>query len=104
MGLAGFSLAGFFLQACFLLTWVGLTGRWPELKCKLPASIDFLTHAKFLPGVIMSLVQQSFGKLSRLSLMVAFSFCLFSGLTAKVASAQDVLTIGSTAPALDIEH
>ena len=52
----------------------------------------------------MSLVQQSFGKLSRLSLMVAFSFCLFSGLTAKVASAQDVLTIGSTAPALDIEH
>ena len=53
----------------------------------------------------MSLVQQSFGKLSRLGLMAIFSFCFFSGFAAETASAQgDLLTIGSKAPALDIEH
>ena len=53
----------------------------------------------------MSLVQQSFGKLSRLGLMAIFSFCVFSGFAAEMASAQgDLLTIGSKAPALDIEH
>lgn len=52
----------------------------------------------------MSLIQQSFGQLSRLVLMFTCLFCIFSGLNAEVASAQDILKIGSKAPALNVEH
>ena len=52
----------------------------------------------------MSFVQQSCGKLSRLALLVIFSFCVYSGHAATKASAEDDLTIGSKAPALDIAH
>ncbi len=52
----------------------------------------------------MSFVQQTSGKLSRLGLLVVFTFCVFSGLASEKASADDTLTIGSAAPKLDIEH
>ena len=51
----------------------------------------------------MSFARHSFGTLSRLGLAAIFSVCAFSGLTMKSASA-DQLSIGSKAPALDIEH
>ena len=51
----------------------------------------------------MSIARHSFGKLSRLGLAAIFAVSAFSGFATNSVSA-DELTIGSKAPALDIEH